>query len=277
MKLFRGRQGAGALPDVRLDSRPAEVDGGPVIVLVDEPGGEQDALDWAAAEAAERGSELRIVYAFRWPRVSDPLGNTTVDLRAREGAEAVVAAAVRRARRIAPSLRITTAVHPARPVTALVAEARTSELALVVLSHYRRFERTLARRLVRRTTASLAVIGLSPRASIGPSAGRVVVAGGPSAPIEFGLRAARRRGIGLTIVHPGRSMADLDEAARTRQAAYPEVDIRWVFAAGALDSSILAESAGAALTVLGTNRHRTPYDVPRLARGPIVVVGPRSH
>ena len=51
MKLFRGRQGADALPNVRLDSRPAEVDGGPVIVLVDERGGEQDALDWAAAEA----------------------------------------------------------------------------------------------------------------------------------------------------------------------------------------------------------------------------------
>jgi hypothetical protein len=267
MKLFRGRQGAGALTEVRLDARPAEVDGGPVIVLVDESGGVQDALDWAAAEAAERGSELRIVHAFRWPRVSDPFGNTTIDLRAREGAEAVVAAAVRRARGIAPSLRITTAVHPARPVTALVAEARKSELALVVLSHNNRFERTLARRLVRRTTASLAVIGLSPRASIGPSAGRVVVAGRRSATVEFGFRAARRRGVGLTLVNPGRF--DLDAAART---AYPEVDVRRVIAADAFESSVLAESAGAALTVLGANRRRTLYDVMRLARGPIVVV-----
>ncbi|TDW21997.1 universal stress protein [Kribbella kalugense] len=268
MKLFRSWQGA--LPDARSDSRPAEVDGGPVIVLVDERGAEPDALDWAAAEAAERGSELRIVHAFRWPRVSDPLGNSTIDLRAREGAEAIVAEAVRRARRIAPSLRITTAVHPARPVPALVAEARRSELALVVLSHNSKFERTLARRLVRRTTASLAVIGLSPRASIGPSAGRVVVAGETSAAIEFGFRSARRRGIGLTIVHPS-----LDEAAHIRQTAYPEVDVRWVFAAGAVGSAVLAESTAAALTVLGANRRHTLYDVLRLARGPVVVAPAR--
>ncbi|MEU4291722.1 hypothetical protein AB0E63_26135 [Kribbella sp. NPDC026596] len=104
-------------------------------------------------------------------------GNAIVDLRAREAAEAVVSAAVRRSRRIGPSLRITTKLYPGWPVAALVAEARTSERALVVLSHDSKFERALARRLVRRTTASLAAIGLSPRALIGPSVGRVVVGG----------------------------------------------------------------------------------------------------
>jgi hypothetical protein len=68
-------------------------------------------------------------------------------------------------------------------------------------------------------------------------------------------------------VNPGRF--DLDAAART---AYPEVDVRRVIAADAFESSVLAESAGAALTVLGANRRRTLYDVMRLARGPIVVV-----
>jgi nucleotide-binding universal stress UspA family protein len=289
MKLFRGRLGLGAVPDsgVRLVSKPAELDGGPVVILVDERGTDEDTLDWAAAEAAERGSELRIVYAFRWPRVPDPLGNMTVDVRAREGAKAVVSAAVRRSHRMAPSLRITTTAYPGRPVAALVAEARRTDRALVVLGRNRGFERALARRLVRRTTASLAVISLSPRASVGPSAGRVVVGvdvdGKPLVPaMSFAFRAARRRGIGLTVVHAGRSTAGLEDAARSWLTAYPEVDVRWVVAAGPIDSSVLAESAAAALTVLGADRHRwlprverrsTPYDVLRLARGPVVVVG----
>ena len=109
MKLLRGRQGPAA--GIRPISKPAEPDGGPVIVLVDQRGADGDALDWAAAEAAERASELRIVYAFRWPQVPDPLGNVIVDQRAREAAEAVVSAAVRRSRRIGPSLRITTTLY----------------------------------------------------------------------------------------------------------------------------------------------------------------------
>ena len=81
-------------------------------------------------------------------------------------------AAVRRARRIASSLRITTHVHPGRAATALVGEARKTSRALVVVSHDRRsgrLERSLTRRVAFRTTASVAVIGLSDQAAVGPS------------------------------------------------------------------------------------------------------------
>lgn len=59
----------------------------------------------------------------------------------------------------------------------------------------------------------------------------------------FAFRAARRRGIGLTVVHASRSTADLDDAVRIWQMAYPEVDVRWVLATGSVDSSVLAESS----------------------------------
>ncbi|MFI7063740.1 universal stress protein [Kribbella sp. NPDC050124] len=282
MKLFRGSQ-VPAATDPEVKAGP---DSGPVIVLADEHGA--DALDWAAAEAAARGSELRIVHAFRWPRVFDPFGTSMVDLTAREAAEAVVTAAAGRAARIAPSLRVTTNVHTGRQITALVAEARKDQRALVVLGHNRGLQRTLVRRLIRRTSASIAVIGLSATRAIGPSAGRVVVGvdrvGGPPEALGYAFRAARRRGTGLTVVHATWSVVppDIEDAVRIWQMAYPDVDVRWDFAIGPSDSVVLAESAAAALTVLGPDRHgrlhqalrgSSSYDVLRLARGPVVMVG----
>jgi hypothetical protein len=288
MKLFRGWQGANDLPQPVADptSPPAGFDNGPVIVLVD--GGESDleSLEWAAAEAAARGSELRIMHAFRWPRIIDPLGSGTVYLVASEAAEVVLTAAVRRARRIAPSLRIRTRAFPGRQITALVTETRGSDRALVVIGHDRwsgRLERSLIRRLARRTTASVAAIGLSNKHAIGPSAARVVVGvddnGGPPAALGFAFRAARHRGTGLTVVHTSTS-ADAEDAAHIWQMAYPEVDVRWTFARGLVDSAVLTESAAAALTVLGPHRRRmrgsASYNVLRLARGPVVMVGTGS-
>jgi nucleotide-binding universal stress UspA family protein len=294
MNLFRGRQEA-AIPasGTGLNSPPAGPDKGPVVALVDARGSDRDVLEWAAAEAAARGSALRIVYALQWPRLLDPLGNPTVDLRAREAAEGVVTAAVRRAHRIAPSLRITGSVFPGRQVTALVSEARSTDGALVVLGHNRlsrnrkaaRFERALARRLVR-TTASLAVIGLSAAGTVGRSAGRVIVGvddtGGPPDALGFAFRAARRRGTGLTVVHATESIerGELEDTVRIWQLAYPEVDVRWHVALGPVDSVVLAESAAAALTVLGSARHglihqalsgSATYNILRLARGPVVL------
>lgn len=52
------------------------------------------------------------------------------------------------------------------------------------------------------------MIGLSDQAAVGPSLGRVVVGdGGPQA-LGFAFRAARRRGIGVTIVDATPSNGD---------------------------------------------------------------------
>ncbi|WP_433158131.1 universal stress protein [Kribbella sp. CA-247076] len=290
MKRLRGSHGAPLPAAGRPVTAPPGPDTGPVIVLVDHRTTDAGTLEWAAAEAAARGSTLRIVYAFRWPRIVDPLGNATVDLRAQEAAEAVVEAAVRRARKIVPGLRISTRIFPGRQVTALVSEARHSPRSLVVLSHHRqsgRLERALARRLVRRTSTSLALIGLSAPGDVGRSAGRVVVGvdahGGPPTALGFAFRAARRRGTGLTVVHasaPHRA-GDAEDAVRVWQMAYPDVDVQWDVGQGPLDSAVLAESAAAALTVIGPWRHRlgggsASGTVLRLTRGPVVLVGASS-
>lgn len=264
MKLFRGRR-----ESVAVRAAQTRPDDGPVIVLVG--GADRDALDWAAAEAAARGSELQLVYAFRWPpQLLDPLANSAVDLRARDDVDAILTNAIRRARRIAPSLRISTTAFPGRQLQALVSMARESQRALVVLGHGRgRLERALARRLSRRTTASLALVGLSAEGSIGTSAGRVVVGDGSPDAVGFAFRAARRRGTGLTVVQP---TVEVEDAVIIWRMAYPDVDVRWEFAPGPTDGLVLSESAGAALTVLGPGQSST-YDVLRLARGPVVLVG----
>ena len=121
------------------------------------------------------------------------------------------------------------------------------------------------------------MIGLSDQAAVGPSLGRVVVGdGGPQA-LGFAFRAARRRGTGVTIVDATPPNGDLETWCGSRMA-YPEVDVRWRIARGPADGAVLAESAAAALTVLGPVRRRrisgsTSDDVLRLARGPVVMVG----
>jgi hypothetical protein len=146
---------------------------GPVIVLVEDPDSDADTIDWAAAEAVARGSELRIVHAFRWPYALDPFGNLYVDPMFQQAAEEIVDAATRRAHQVAPSLRIITFVYPGRAATALVKGARKTDQALVVVGRDRG-ERSLTRRLARRTTATLAMIGLSDQATIDRSFGRIV-------------------------------------------------------------------------------------------------------
>ena len=134
----------------------------------------------------------------------------------------------------------------------------------------------------------MAVIGLTSPYAPGSSAGRVVVGvdgnGGPQPVLGFAFRAARRRGTGLTIVHATcvDRRSDIEETVRVWQMAYPDVDVRWSVTTGPADSAILAESAGAALTVIGSTTHgwlrrllygSTACTVQRLARGPVVVVG----
>jgi nucleotide-binding universal stress UspA family protein len=165
MKLFHSSQ--------RVSETAQPVAAGRVIVLVDDPGSDADTIDWAAAEAVARGSELRIVHAFRWPYALDPFGNLAVDPRFHQAAEAIVATATRRAHHVAPSLPITTFVYPGRAATALVKEARTTDRALVVVGHDRGVG-SLTRRLARRTTATVAMVGLSDQAAIDRSFCKIV-------------------------------------------------------------------------------------------------------
>jgi nucleotide-binding universal stress UspA family protein len=246
-------------------------------------------LDWAAAEAAARGSELHVVHAFRRVRQVDAGGYPIVDLQARIDAEAFVATAIRRVHRTMPSLRIRACVYAGRQATALISEARNSVDALIVLNHVP--GRIPARRLLRRTSASLAVVCLSPPGFAARATGQVVVGvdatGGPASVLGFAFRAARRRAIGLTVIHALSSpdVEEIEDTVRIWQTAYPEVPVRWRIDTGTVDSLLLAESTGAALTVLGPDRHNwlhstlrgSPTDtILRLTRGPLVIVHPAA-
>ncbi|GAA1121847.1 hypothetical protein GCM10009630_19630 [Kribbella jejuensis] len=259
-----------------------------VVVLLEQ--GSQDALDWAAAEAAARGAELRVVYAFRWPYLLDALGELTVEERDLETAEVVVDDAIEHVRKIFPSLRISSTVFPGRAIDALLSEA-DDDAALIVIAHGHTFERRLATRLahrgspfglrvlgrlraaisvrgsVRRGSVSLAVVGLMPDRTVGPSSGRVVVAVDGvdrSDALGFAFGAARLRGTGLTVLQ---TTADANCVSAWR-TVYPEVDVRCGTADG--PAAVLAESTAAALTVLAADRSNT--EVARLARGPVVLV-----
>ncbi|WP_427892400.1 universal stress protein [Kribbella sp. GL6] len=138
-----------------------------VVVLIEQDS--QDTLDWAAAEAAARNAELRVVYAFPWTHVLDAFGDLAVDEQDLAAAETIVQDAIEYVRELFPSLRVSSTVFPGRPITALLNEARDTTGALIVIGHGRRYERKLARRLARRTTASLAVVGLPHDRTLGPS------------------------------------------------------------------------------------------------------------
>ena len=134
---------------------------GPVVVLVDDLSADRYALVWAAAEAAARDAELRIVHTFRWLRILDPVGNPTVDLRARGVAARLVEAAEQHARQIAPSLLISTRLVRGRARSTLLHEARhePGESLLVLGPDHRRLGRSLTRQLMHRTDAVVAVVG----------------------------------------------------------------------------------------------------------------------
>jgi hypothetical protein len=211
---------------------------GPVVVLLDTP----EALEWAAAEAATRGVELRIVHPFHWNYLSD-------ELPIHETADAILSEARDHVLHLFPSLQVETTAFPGRRITALLTEARRTPHALLVLDHDTRLHRALARR----TSVSLAIVGLG--AVAGPETGRVVVLveGAPDAEVLLGaaFRAARRRGTGVTVVGASPQV----EAWMT---AYPEVEVR-------SGSGV----AGAALVV--TSGHS---DVP--AGGPVLTVHARG-
>ena len=271
-----------------------------VTVVVDGGRSGWDALEWAAAEADVRGRALRIVHVFTWPWSLDPFGNLTVgvaDAHARQAAESVLDEAVERARSAAPSLQITTQLQSA--AQGAVVHPRTPEDLIVVgrrlrLGRLDRLATASARRLALNSTVPVAVVGLVGENSRGPSTGRVLVGvndkAGPAAALDFAFRAARRRGIGLTVLHASEARDHaasdvVDNALRVWRDAFPDVNVRQKLVPGPAAQALVEESSGAALVVLGSpNRGRlrralfgsVARDVLGSTAGPVAIVRPPS-
>jgi nucleotide-binding universal stress UspA family protein len=265
---------------------------GTVVVAVDDDGSADDAVDWAAAEAATRGCRLRVVHAIRPPLPPNPYGVVpTIDsfVPARAAAELVLRDAMIRARSVASDVAVSTRLLLGSAGWTLLREADGAQL-LVVGSHGRSGLRGLLAGSVSihvATHASCPVVVIHPSdttsaAQPAPRAGARVVVGvdrtmSCTRAIGFAFQAARQRGITLTAVHAWApdppadvegisgptTMAEAlarraieQELARWRDE-YADVRVVTKLAPGDPAYALLAESRGAALLVVGS-RGRGP-------------------
>jgi nucleotide-binding universal stress UspA family protein len=110
-------------------------DSGPVLVGVDGRARGWDALEWAAAEAAARQCTLRVVHVINWPSLMpESFGGVSAaqwDAGAQQEAELAVSEAARRARTIAPALRVTTHLQAGATAAAIVQERDRDALIVV--------------------------------------------------------------------------------------------------------------------------------------------------
>jgi nucleotide-binding universal stress UspA family protein len=283
----------------------------PVLVAVDGSTAGWEALDWAAAEAAARRCELGVVHEFAWPlgvgsfgvphaRVYDP---DTI-----EAADCLVIEAERRAHQVAPELQVSTHLHAGAPASGICREG--AEGALMVLGRDQPtgifgVRRGRSQHALRRASCTVAMVGLSSDVGSGCAAARVVV--GVDHPrdsasiLGYAFRAARRRGVGVTVLHvwSPRGQSEFDgcgdepassEFAKRRELdatipgwldAFPEVKVRQRLIRGPVGPALVAESDSAALLVVGSRSRGSvrraffgsiSKTVLRSARCPVVVV-----
>jgi hypothetical protein len=254
------------------------------------------ALEWAAAEASVRQSELHIVHVIRRPLVLDPGGAAPgFSLVARlplGQAERVLEEAEQRTQRTAPDVRFVTSLELGSVPARLATDHGNSSLLVLgggagdAPGVLRR--RSVTLRTVRRSRQPVVLVRLSPARVPGPSAGRVVIAlgAGPSAAAALteGLRAADARGVGVTVLYPrdrGDAVAGLLVDSDTLSA---DADVRLEAVTGSLPDALVSETSGAALAVVGLSAARLPS--PRrlasesaLLQGisvPVVAIGPKA-
>ncbi|HZE38331.1 MAG TPA: universal stress protein [Stackebrandtia sp.] len=261
-----------------------------VVVAVDKSEQSMSAVDWAAAEAWRHQRQLVIVHVLMFPMVDLPeisaeYGRQMAgDLRAE--ALTLVAAAEKRARDIAPDLKIRSEIHDGYSAAATLSR-RSRNAALMVLG--RRGSGRFAELLVGSTAAQVTAHAVCPvvviRDSHRPDAtypGQVIAAvdGSPSSQpvLEFAFSEAAAHDTGLVAIHvwedPWSSSfavvpptedelsEDLDEARRMLSEAlagwrqkFPEVAVTTATPRGAINRTLSDLSVGARLLVVGSHGH----------------------
>lgn len=198
---------------------------GAIVVAVDDTGSADDAVEWAAAEAAVRHRPLRVVHALAVPQAVDPCATGAVIAQVlveRARAEQILNRAVARASAVASDLEVTTAVLDGPVTWALRREARDAAL-LVLGSPDRRGRLSRMSRLVADSvsgaltaTAHGPVVVVRRRARQVRSQPAVVVAielgiAGAAA-MRFAFAAAEQRGVPVTAVD-ARDAAEIAEVS----------------------------------------------------------------
>jgi nucleotide-binding universal stress UspA family protein len=257
---------------------------GAVVVAVDDNGSAGDAVNWAAAEAATRGSPLRVVHAARPPLPTDPYGIVPpIDslIAARTAAELLLADATARARSVASDIAVSTRLMHGSIGWTLLGEARGAQL-LVVGNHGRSGLRGLlagsvSAHVAAHASCPVVVVRTANNTSAATLAAARVVVGVDLTPtcaraIGFAFQAARQRGIPLIALHAWTPdpPADLEaiagsptmaEAIARRatekglaswRAEYTDVLVVTELAPGDPAQALITASRGAALVVVGS-------------------------
>jgi nucleotide-binding universal stress UspA family protein len=256
-----------------------------IVVGVDGSPHSLHALDWATREAAARSCPLRIVHAFLWPLFNLPLGPPDLgppDAGLQNAAERVLSTAADRARQIAPAVDVSTDLPVGTPAAVLVEASRDAGLVVVGHRGLGGFTGLLVGSVGVQTAAYAAcpvIVVRDPEpGEPGPAAGQVVVGVDGSClsslAIDFAFTYAALHRLGVVAVHayqsptfaiatdPRLAKYDFDEHDdHTRLLAealggygdkYPEVPVQQHVVQGRPAAVLVAESAGAALTVVGS-------------------------
>jgi len=255
----------------------------PVVVGVDGSGSAYRAVEWAAAEAARRGAELRLVRAFSWTTSERPIRDDSRVAQYRDELLKIARGQVARAARIAadarPELETTTQVAIGAPIEVLGSEARRAQL--LVLGD--RGLGGLAGLLLGSVAVGLAAHSACPvvivrgeRGGAGNAESPVVVGIDDSsiseAALAFAFDAAAARGVGLVVVHAWSPTAiddalapvmDWDAATAEGDALlaerltgweqkHPEVAVRRTVERDGAVRALVAASREAQLVVVGS-------------------------
>jgi len=255
-----------------------------IVVGVDGTESAHDALDWSAAEAAARRLPLRVVHGYvtvpSWAGLGDvpqPFLNFND---AETAASQVLEQAVNRARCVASDVDVRGRLVPGAGAPVLLAQCGAAELIVLGSRGLGGVRGLLAgsvgSRVAAHATCPVVVVRPMRPVTPGRSATRVVVGVDGTAlsdrAIDFAVRAATQRGVGLTAIHTWspRAPADLEgvtddwslaEAAEWRalrdvlgrcRQRLDTMDIELRLVQGRASDVLVAESAGAALVVVGS-------------------------
>ena len=267
-----------------MTGTPERTAGGPVVVGVDESDSARDAVRWAAAEAARRGAPLRLVAAFA-PIPAGHVGNPGLGTSYRrvmtEGARAVLTSAAELAAQVAPGVATEAELRTGFPVPVLLDESERAVLTVVGSRGLGGFTGLLvgsvAVALAARGGSPVAVVRCDPGDGDAADGDRPVVVGVDGSPTsEFALALAYEeaalRSAPLVAVHtwlddmlepalaPVIDWAALEaeESALLAQRLagwsekYPDVEVRRLVVRDRPARALVAESAGAALVVVGS-------------------------
>jgi nucleotide-binding universal stress UspA family protein len=244
------------------------------------------AAEWAAAEAAARGSALHVVHVMpsRW--IVDPSSLVPLqDISGSVTAGDVVRTAVSRAAAVVPDLEISAEVL-AGPTGASVLRAAAGSQLLVLGAPYQgRVRRlsafSLSARVAARARCPVVLVKRLLRGRVEGRSPHVVVGvdatGSSTAALGFAFRAAAQRGLPLTVVHAwtpdppadleavsgpvagteSSARSALDQALSDWARRFPDVAVQPRLVCSDPAAALVRESEGAALVVVGSRGRGT--------------------